>query len=255
LTSTSGPWDGNYLAVYLCTGYAYGYGYSGVVPLDVNGQTGLGGWTNCEGVPVEFDPIAYGGLGINADGIFVEPMGGGDPEWACCFPDGSCLLLTEADCTMADGIWYMDLTCEPNPCPPPSGACCFQDGSCLELTEDDCMAAGGAYWVLFGVCDPNDCDQPPEFGACCFDDGTCTYVEEVDCPTGAWIVGVTCDPNPCPQPTVCCVGADCYIVYSEAECTDMGGDWYPDETTCDPNPCPPVPSDDTSWGSIKALYR
>jgi hypothetical protein len=251
LTSTSGPWDGNFLAVYLMTGYAYGYG-SGIVPLDVNGQTGSGGWTNCEGVPVEFMPAAYGGMGINTDGLYVEPECGGPPPGACCYPDGSCLMIPQIDC-VDPGVWYGG-PCDPNPCPPPSGACCFADGSCLELEELACMQAGGDYWVMFGVCDPNSCIQPD--GACCYPDGSCVMTAMVDCVApGVWYGG-PCDPNPCPfLGTVCCVGADCFIVFSEAECTGMGGDWYPDDSTCDPNPCPPVPADDTSWGSIKALYR
>jgi hypothetical protein len=253
LTSTSGPWDGNYLAVYLMTGYAYGYGYSGIVPLDVNGQTGSGGWTNCEGVPVEFMPAAYGGMGINTDGLYVEPVCGGAPEWACCFADGSCLVLTAADCAANMGVWYDGVGCDPNECPAPLGACCFQDGSCLVMDELACAAAGGTDWLGMGTtCDPNNCPAPD--GACCFPNGDCVMMPMEQCMED-W-VGGPCDPNPCPDLTsVCCVGADCFIVYSEAECTGMGGDWYPDDNTCDPNPCPPVPADDTSWGSIKALYR
>ncbi|MFC1572382.1 hypothetical protein ACFL6M_02175 [Candidatus Eisenbacteria bacterium] len=254
LTSTSGPWDGNYLAVYLMTGYAYGYGYSGIVPLDVNGQTGSGGWTNCEGVPVEFMPAAYGGMGINTDGTYVQPECGGPPQWACCFDDGSCLMLTAVACADAAGVWYVDEDCAVFTCPQPDGACCFTDGTCIVMVELDCMQGGGDYWLIGEVCDPNPCIQPP--GACCFPDGTCTMVPQVDCvDPGVWYGG-SCDPNPCPfLGTVCCVGSDCFIVFSEGECTGMGGDWYPDEDACDPNPCPPTAADDTSWGSIKALYR
>ncbi|MFC1572383.1 hypothetical protein ACFL6M_02180 [Candidatus Eisenbacteria bacterium] len=258
LTSTSGPWDGNYLAVYLMTGYAYGYGYSGIVPLDVNGQTGSGGWTNCEGVPVEFMPAAYGGMGINTDGTYVQPECGGPPPGACCFPDGTCLVIPQMDC-VDPGVWYGG-PCDPNPCPPPTGACCFEDGSCLEMIEGDCFAAGGILWLgPLTTCNPNPC--PPPLGACCFEDGSCLVLPEGDCFAAGgtlWIPFGVCSPNPCPpppDPSVCCVGSDCFIVYSESECIGMGGDWYPDDTTCDPNPCPPTPADSPSWGSIKALYR
>ncbi|MFC1573024.1 hypothetical protein ACFL6M_05435 [Candidatus Eisenbacteria bacterium] len=332
LTSTSGPWDGNYMAVYLMTGYAYGYGYSGVVQIGVNGQTGQGGWTNCEGVPVEFVPEEYGGLGINADGVYAQPLIC-CPTGACCFPDGTCQMLPQPDCEADPNGEWAGGTCDPNPCPDPSGACCFPDGRCEEMPWTACDANGGDYQGDFTLCDPNPCPQPP--GACCYPDGVCQMQIEADCggtwmgmgtvcdpnpciqpdgaccfadgscldmtavactdaggqwqgygtdcgppnpcqpPLGAccypngicaitieaacdgdWLgMDTVCDPNPCPQPTVCCVLADCYIVYSEAECTDLGGDWYPDETTCDPNPCPPTPIEGTSWGSIKALYR
>jgi hypothetical protein len=260
LTSTSGPWDGNLLPVYLLTGYCYDYTANldgGQVQLAVNAETGVGGWTNCEGVPQEFDPFAYGALGINDPGIDVYPDCGGPPEWACCFPDGSCSVMTEVACGDAAGVWYEGVGCDPNDCPQPEGACCFADGHCEFLTEVACADAGGNAWLGYGTdCDPNPC-PPPEV-ACCFEDGSCVELTAEACTGQGGIpepYPSDCDPNPCPQPTVCCVGTTCYIVHSEVECTDMGGDWYPDENSCDPNPCLPTPVDDTSWGSIKALYR
>ncbi|HET9233640.1 MAG TPA: DNRLRE domain-containing protein, partial [Candidatus Eisenbacteria bacterium] len=41
--------------------------------------------------------------------------------------------------------------------PPPTGACCFDDGSCAELTEADCMAAGGDYGGDNSLCVPDLC--------------------------------------------------------------------------------------------------
>ncbi|MFC1573240.1 hypothetical protein ACFL6M_06535, partial [Candidatus Eisenbacteria bacterium] len=73
LTSTSGPWKGNYKAVYLMIGYAYGYGYTGVVQLGAHPQTGEDSFTNCEEPSVDFPIASFGGLGINTDGIYAEP--------------------------------------------------------------------------------------------------------------------------------------------------------------------------------------
>lgn len=34
------------------------------------------------------------------------------------------------------------------------GACCFADGSCVEMTEEECTAAGGTQWIEGGECGP-----------------------------------------------------------------------------------------------------
>jgi hypothetical protein len=84
------------------------------------------------------------------------------PTEACCFPDGSCQLLTPEDCTAQGGIPQGPGTNCDNPelCPPPPppGACCLPDGSCQVLTEEDCRAQGGTQWT-----EGEDCidDCPP----------------------------------------------------------------------------------------------
>ena len=50
---------------------------------------------------------------------------------------------------------------------------------------------------------------------------------------------------PLPSQFVCCVGEECFLVYNEQECTEMGGVWHPEWDSCLPdNPCfvPPVPA-------------
>ena len=42
----------------------------------------------------------------------------------------------------------------------------------------------------------------------------------------------------------------------EEECAAQGGYFHPEWDSCDPNPCVIyTPTDDTSWGTIKSLYR
>jgi hypothetical protein len=48
----------------------------------------------------------------------------------------------------------------PCPQPPPVGACCFVDGTCQVLTEADCLALQGAWQGAGTDCDPNDCPPP-----------------------------------------------------------------------------------------------
>lgn len=82
---------------------------------------------------------------------------------ACCFEDGSCMILTDDDCAAGGGLWEgPDTECEPNPCPQPLGACCVMDtGECLVLTQEDCEAmAGTEYYGDFLPCDPNPCPPP-----------------------------------------------------------------------------------------------
>ncbi len=36
----------------------------------------------------------------------------GEIQWACCLPSGNCVLLTEEDCSDANGIFHMGLACD-----------------------------------------------------------------------------------------------------------------------------------------------
>lgn len=45
--------------------------------------------------------------------------------------------------------------------PPPTGACCFHDGHCEVLANADCTAAGGLTWTEGLACDPNPCTLMP----------------------------------------------------------------------------------------------
>jgi len=135
------------------------------------------------------------------------------PSGACCHSDGTCTVVSTAECGAAGGTYQGDDTaCSPNPCPLPTGACCQTDGSCATATAADCATAGGAYQG----------------------DGT------------------TCAPNPCPQPTgACCQGSACSVV-TEADCTAAGGTYQGNDTACTPSPCAPAvcPGDGNCDGTI-----
>lgn len=110
---------------------------------------------------------------------------------ACCFPDGHCEYVMQAQCTTGD--WQVLVPCDPNPCPE-SGVCCYPDGRCEIRIESTCA---GEWQGTGGDCHPNPCPQPS--GACCSAGGTCTFVTESLC-SGCWLgQGSTCDANPCPQ--------------------------------------------------------
>jgi len=42
----------------------------------------------------------------------------GEPEWACCLPDGTCTVLTQGDCAAAGGSYHDGLLCNEIQCEP-----------------------------------------------------------------------------------------------------------------------------------------
>jgi spore coat protein A len=77
---------------------------------------------------------------------------------ACCLPNDSCAVLTEAECLSLSGTYQGDATnCTPDPCVVPTGACCFDDGTCQELTAADCAAQSGTYQGDGVNCAPDLC--------------------------------------------------------------------------------------------------
>lgn len=158
---TAITWDeaqtGHLTPVYTFAGYHY---YDTDASFDLVGHGGPGhpAFFADDAIPPYIDEVtALGSLGFNDNpgsapcAIVEGPLG------ACCLPDCSCILVSEADCP---GVYYGDGTmCDPNPCscPPDQGACCF-DGLCQITTEADCA------WEYLGddtVCDPNPCRPTP----------------------------------------------------------------------------------------------
>lgn len=66
------------------------------------------------------------------------------PNGACCAPDGSCTITTQAGCTGGSN-WQSQKTCEQVSC---NGGCCYGD-SCSLTTKDACDQGGGI-WKGYG---------------------------------------------------------------------------------------------------------
>jgi hypothetical protein len=82
------------------------------------------------------------------------------PTAACCYPDGSCAVTTEAECS---GVWHPEWSdCSVAECEQPGVACCFPNGTCEVLTAGECVAAGGIPGAYGSDCTPNEC--PPNVG-------------------------------------------------------------------------------------------
>lgn len=137
-------------------------------------------------------------------------------EGACCFPDGSCTVLTKTDCYDQGGSFLANgTTCSPNPCSGFCvGACCQDDGSCTVERQSTCEASGGTW---------QGC-------------------------------GTDCDPNPCPPTGACCIDTTCSIT-TESDCTGMGGTYQGDGTTCDPDPCTMPPCCENAFSHGGHFYH
>ncbi len=120
------------------------------------------------------------------------------PIGACCYDDGTCDDLTEADCNDAGGNWQgSDTPCSEGLC---VGVCCEESGCVDGSTPDSCAADGGT-WVDFQTTcadDPNPCAAT---GACCIDSG-CSILSEDDCISGGGTYRG--DETTCDYPSICC---------------------------------------------------
>jgi hypothetical protein len=91
----------------------------------------------------------FAGSAFAAEGSFTPAFTG-----ACCAPDGTCGVESEAICTGSGGSYQGNgLSCLPNPCPLPTGSCCELDGICTVTTQAACSGT----WTLSGACSPNPC--------------------------------------------------------------------------------------------------
>jgi hypothetical protein len=154
---------------------------------------------------------------------------------ACCFPDGSCQVVLEADCAAQGGTYRGEgASCATANCPAPSGACCLSNGNCLTLSPANCTVVGGTYLGNGVVCTANNTCP---LGACCLPNGTCAgSVSQVACESQGGTfrgVGTSCVGANCPQPSgACCIGAGC-LPLTAAECGLIpGASWAGAFTTC-----------------------
>ncbi len=124
---------------------------------------------------------------------------------ACCLPDGSCIVTTEADCKQQGGP--MAYQGDGTACAPPQ-KCCLPDGSCIDTDPMCCALLGGTSFA--GLC------APPQ--KCCFADGSCIDTDPMCCALlgGTSFAGL-CAPEACCFPDGSCqnLDPDC--------CTLIGG--------------------------------
>lgn len=158
----------------------------------------------------------------------------------------------EAACLPTMGINAPGIECC-SEVPPEENPCCYGDEACEVLTLADCTQLGGVWYLEWPSCVPNPCD----IQACCVG-YECYEVNHQQCEAmGGWFLFAEedCGRNPCEEPTAACCVCEICTVTTEGECVEIGGAWLPGIPDCDPNPCESSPSDNMSWGRIKAIYR
>jgi len=171
-------------------------------------------------------------------------------EGACCFPDGSCLILYAAECAAQGGSYGGDgVTCAQVFCEVlPIGACCFASGACAVLPLPDCEAQGGAYAGDGVSCAAANCPSGTPTEACCFadcDGGGCLDLLPADCIAAGGVpqgTDTACNQGICP-PSPPCVGACCFpdgscVVLTPADCAAAGGAYAGDDVPCASANCP-----------------
>ena len=151
-----------------------------------------------------------------------------DRVGACCYGDGSCAVVTEAECNLSGGNYRGDdAACEVAACEI-LGACCFSDGECYQFSEVDCLDSGGRTWAANTLCEDVQCAP---VGACCTQEGDCLILSEEACGDGTYQGdGVPCGPLTCIPPGACCADDGTCTIVSEASCDGLfvGGVCTPD---------------------------
>jgi len=191
---------------------------------------------------------------------------------ACCWPDGSCTVTTQANCEhtatgvigtyQGDGSACLgdannngvDDACEDIL---PTGACCFTGAAgptCLNTTQAACINVYAGTWYPGQNCATFNCPTQPPLGACCYPDAagvmhciSTTHKECVKVYGGTWYLGQSCADIDCPTPQP--MGACCYGDPASPSCVNttqdlcksqFNGHWYAGQD-CATFDCPSQP--------------
>lgn len=117
-------------------------------------------WSNTDTVArrVYLRAFLYSGT-ENTYSFTVSVEDNPEPNGACCL-NGTCNIVTEAQCLSAGGEFQGDYTtCDNDPCVEPTGACCISDG-CYTLEEAICLGAGGSWQGDDTPCESKTCGTP-----------------------------------------------------------------------------------------------
>lgn len=200
------------------------------------------------------------GAGSDCFGDPGQPPPCGEPESACCLPDGSCGVTTPHECFEAGGQPRPAPSCDEVDCSMPTlGACCVSTPGilgCIETNATECGKLGGDYLGDGTHCGGNP-NEPPPCGPptvpCCIPapipEGICEElaIEECFARGGHPVPGISCENVDCgggPAIGACCVqapgGAAC-IEDSAEVCAQFGGNYQGDGSHCFGDPGQPPP--------------
>ena len=212
---TGAAWEGDMVPQYAFNAYAYNYGAADIVQL----------------VPDPSVAIPFGGVGN------------------CASPPEKWDAQLGGMGVNMDGVWVCGIE------PVYDYVCCVGEACFIVHDEQGCIDLNGEFHPEWDTCEPNPCET---YAACCRL-GVCTIATSTQCEAigGEWHPEwPECEPNPCPPFGACCFDQCVCEELFEEECLAQGGMFVGGgEGSCDPNPCPGTPTEITSWGSIKSLYR
>jgi len=194
------------------------------------------------GGTLRFQDGAVPSLSINGS---VQTGGGGDPQGACCFANGSCQFITAAQCSTAGGVYQGNaVTCVQAGCPAPIGACCVNGFCTGDVSQAECLATPGATWGGDGTsCGTFVCPIP--LGRCCLPNNTCVeMISAADCGaqggTG-WVLNGFCDNFICtPTTGACCLPDQTCVIAEAADCTVQSGVYMGRGIACGSVSCAPA---------------
>jgi len=160
-----------------------------------------------------------------------------DDIGACCLADGSCRLISQAECYESGGTGWVEGEDCAGDCAI-AGVCCLGDGTCALVTQTACESGEGAFWEQGTECGTEICKAQMYL---CYA-GT-VYL---GCGTGAQcrirggnrLVPVrACNQG---HKGACCVGGECILTFAP-ECDSLGGLFQGPGSECEPAVCDTVP--------------
>ena len=188
---------------------------------------------------------AYQGNGSTCPSDLTSPCG----NFACCFPNGGCAVLTIEHCLQEGGQPSPDAECTAIGCTPQArGACCLTNANglagCVHETEERCADLGGAYQGDGSSC-PAGTNLPCGEVPCCLPNHECVEANVEAClseggrpvPHAGGCALIDCVEEPV---GACCVNdaaanLNC-IVRTRVECASVNGAYQGDGSTCPSDP-------------------
>ncbi|MBK9127245.1 MAG: hypothetical protein IPM13_05550 [Phycisphaerales bacterium] len=177
-----------------------------------------------------------------------EICGGQPPTGACCSLNGTCSLVSAADCAAQGGAYQGDETTCGNVTCPTDGACCLGSECFSGADFATCTLLAGGVFLGSGVdCSPTAC--PAAAGACCIDiEGNACLDNLTQGVCQAFMGVYNGDGSECGASTcglvdagACCIAvggpvAFC-IVVEPAECASASGEFLGPSVSCVGLPC------------------
>jgi len=223
-------------------------------------------------IEIGFEYAGYDGAQGSLDAVGVNGGYVPPPSGACCDELGACTYVQQASC-FAPSVWHGEWTCSPNNCPAPPP---IANDVCATAIEIPCgpftisgttYGAIGDYTVASSACTGYSQAAGPD--VVYYIDMNAGDIFNVTMTTGGWDDAIYLVKD-CGNMASCVAGDDAYPDGSTFTYTVPAGgagryylivDGYGSYSygnftiTGTANCTPPVPVQETTWGSLKGMYR